>query len=205
MAVPLGTGGHPPAGRPTPKLAGTVPRNGSYDRYTAGPAFVRWLISHVVTGVRTSSIVGMLGPELLVQRTSGIAGMPGPLARAGNPRGRPSEGTAGSIPRTGGHQPKDWQAIFFNTVGFQESILDFGGYVFEVVCGGCILVGGYVGIGRRVPFDLSFFLSLLSSSIPGCQRCHFRLNDPVQGLEDRILRDKKRRAAQCSSCAVQAV
>ena len=28
------------------------------------------------------------------------------------PAGRPSRGTAGSNPRTGGHQPKDWQALF---------------------------------------------------------------------------------------------
>ena len=50
-------------------------------------------------------------------RTSGIVGMPGPWSshKAGTPRGRPSQGTAGSIPRTGGHQPKDWQAIFFLT------------------------------------------------------------------------------------------
>ena len=57
-----------------------------------------------VTGGRTSSIVECWG------RT-----------RAGNTRGRPSQGTAGSIPRTGGHQPKDWQALFFNKKRLNDS------------------------------------------------------------------------------------
>ena len=30
------------------------------------------------------------------------------------PRGRPSRGTAGTNPKTGGRQPKDWQALPFN-------------------------------------------------------------------------------------------
>ena len=53
------------------------------------------------------------GTRVTGGRTSGIVECWG-RTRAGNPRGRPSQGTAGSIPRTGGHQPKDWQALFFD-------------------------------------------------------------------------------------------
>ena len=56
--------------------------------------------------------------------------------RGRNRVGNPSRAT---VPRNGGLQPKDWQGLFSNNVGFQESILDFGGYVSEVVCGSCIL------------------------------------------------------------------
>ena len=80
---------------------------------------VQWLMGQVVTGARTS----------------GVAGMPGTWSshKAGTPRGRPSRGTAGTNPKTGGHQPKDWQALPFNTVGDHEFFLDFGDCVFEVV------------------------------------------------------------------------
>ena len=111
----------PPAGRPTHLLAGAVPRNGCDDRYPRRLRVVQWLMDQVVTGARTS----------------GVAGMPGPWSshKAGTPRGRPSRGTAGTNPKTGGHQPKDWQALPFNTVGDHEFFLDFGDCVFEVVCG----------------------------------------------------------------------
>ena len=56
------------------------------------------------------------------------------------PRGRPSRGTAGTNPKTGGHQPKDWQALPFNTVGDREFFPDFGECVSEVVRGSSILV-----------------------------------------------------------------
>ena len=55
----------------------------------------------------------MLGPELLVHVPAALWNVGAARERA-TPRGRPSQGTAGSIPRTGGHQPKDWQALFFN-------------------------------------------------------------------------------------------
>ena len=62
--------------------------------------------------------------------------------KAGSPRGRPSRGTAGSIPRTGGHQPKDWQALFFNYVGYREFFLVFADYVSEVArCSGTSVWG----------------------------------------------------------------
>ena len=77
--------------------------------------------------------------------------------QAGTPRGRPSRGTAGTNPKTGGHQPKDWQALLFNTVGDHEFFLAFGICVSEIVRGSFILVWGYVGIGRRVPIVLSCY------------------------------------------------
>ena len=92
----------PPAGRPNPKLAGTVPRNGSYDRCTPRTRVVQWLISHVVTGVRTSSIVGMLGPELLVHVPAALRECRG-RTRAGNP-------PRATVPRNGGLHPWDWRA-----------------------------------------------------------------------------------------------
>ena len=94
-----------------------------------------------------------------------------------------------------GDRPKERRAptqglagvILLNNVGFQESILYFGGYVSEVVCGSCFLVGRMSVLGAVFLIVLSYFFSLLSSSIPGCQRCNFRLNGPVQELEDSIL------------------
>ena len=86
--------------------------------------------------------------------------------QAGTPRGRPSRGTAGTNPKTGGHQPKDWQALPFNTVGDHEFFLALGKCVSEVVRGSFILVWVYVGIGRRVPsFSLATpFASLFTRS-----------------------------------------
>ena len=83
-----------PAGRPTHKLAGAVPRNGSYDRYYRWVRMVQWLMGQVVTGARTSALRECRAPW------SSHKAPPPP------PRGRPSQGTAGS-------QPKDWQALFF--------------------------------------------------------------------------------------------
>ena len=52
-----------------------------------------------------------------------------------------------TVPKTSGHQPKDWagRGLFFNTVGTHVSILDFGGFVSEVVRGSGICVGALVG------------------------------------------------------------
>ena len=75
--------------------------------------------------------------------------------RAGNP-------SRATVRRNGGLQPKDWQALFFHSVGFQESILDFGGYVSEVVCGSCILVGCMSVLGAVFP---SFYLASLRFSL----------------------------------------
>ena len=97
-------------------------------------------MSHVVTGVRTSGVA---------------CRVPGLHAQTGNPCGRPSRGTAGTNPKTGGHQPKVWQALLFNTVGDHEFFLAFGKCVSEVVRGSFILVWVYVGIGHRVPVVLS--------------------------------------------------
>ena len=116
-------------------------------------------------------------PELLVHVPAAMRECRG-RKRAGNPS-RPT------VPTNGGLQPKDWQALFLNNVGFQESILDFGGVRGRLwqLCSGWV----YVGIGRRVPIVLSCFPSLLSSSTPGCLRCIFRLDGPAQGLEDSTL------------------
>ena len=65
VAVPLGTGGHPPQGD-QPQNWRAPSQETALTTGTPAGRVVRWLISHVVTGVRTSSIVGMLGPELLV-------------------------------------------------------------------------------------------------------------------------------------------
>ena len=85
---------------------------------------------------------------------------PGPWSshKAGTPRGRPSQGTAGSIPRTGGHQPKDWQALFFNKKRLNDltKLLEAG--VSEVVCGVLFRFGGLVFLCL---FIYSWFLSLL--------------------------------------------
>ena len=111
-----------PAGRPTHNLAGTVPRNGSDDT-------VPWPMGHVVTGVRTSGVAGMQGPWS--PRTDGQ-----PPADD-----RPEERRA-PTQKTGGHQPKDWQALPSNTVGDDEFFLAFGKCVSEVVRGSFILVWG---------------------------------------------------------------
>ena len=65
-----------------------------------------------------------------------------PPARATNPRtgGRLSQRPAGTNPRTG-----EAADSFFNTVGTHVSILDFGGYVSEVVRGSGTRVGALVG------------------------------------------------------------
>ena len=80
---------------------------------------------------------GNAGTQVTGGRTSGIVECWG-RTRAGNPGGRPSQGTAGSIPRTGGHRPKDWQALFFNKKRLNDSCVRvrmgvpfwFGGLVF---------------------------------------------------------------------------
>ena len=85
--------------------------------------------------------------------------VPGLHGQAGTPRGRPSRGTAGTNPKTGGHQPKDWQALPFNTVGDHEFFLAFGKCVSEIVRGSF----WYVGIGRHIPIVLSCCSLRLSS------------------------------------------
>ena len=76
------------------------------------------------------------------QRRCGNAGSLVSTHRRATPRGRPSRGTAGTNPKTGGHQPKDWQALPFNTVGDHEFFLAFGKCVSQVVRGSFILVWG---------------------------------------------------------------
>ena len=138
--------------------------------------------------------------------------------KAGTPRGRPSRGTAGSIPRTGGHQPKDWQALFFNYVGYREFFLVFSEYVSEVarcsgtsvwgaVCRSCFSVAiPFTFLFTRSPSDVvpvailpssfSFYPdraehlpkvshSVWCACIPGCQRCHLRLNGALKTFSDR--------------------
>ena len=219
MAVPLGTGGHHPQGdqptiwrAPSQETAPTTRCNGR---------------------LATSSLVCV--PAAL--RECRVLGL---HAQTGNPRGRPSRGTAGTNPKTGGHQPKDWQALPFNNVGDHEFFLAFGKCVSEVVRGSFILVWGYVGIGRRVPVVLScyslrfslhslFFLTLCQLrschrqfcsirtarsnfrscfsrcvGTSGCQLCHFRLNGPVRGLEDNMLRDMDSPDSRRFACTVRA-
>ena len=54
--------------------------------------------------------------------------------RAGtSPLGDQPQNWRATGPKNGGHQPKDWQAIFFITVGNHEFFLDFGDCVSEVV------------------------------------------------------------------------
>ena len=98
---------------------------------------------------------GNAGSGVIGARTSGNAGMPGPQ-ESGQP--------------LAGDRPKERQAptqglagvIFLNNVGFQESILDFGGYLSEVVFGSCVLVGCMSVLG--VVF-LSFYLASLRFSL----------------------------------------
>ena len=164
MAVPLETSGHHPQGdqptiwrAPSQETAPTTRCNG------------RWA---------TSSLVCV--PAALRE-----CRVPGLHAQTGTPRGRPSRGTAGTNPKTGGHQPKDWQALPFNTVGDHEFFLAFGICVSEIVRGSFILVWGYVGIGRRVPIVLScyslrfslhslFFLALCQLRSCSRQFCSIR-------------------------------
>ena len=50
-----------------------------------------------------------------------------------------------SVSQTSGHQPKDWagRGYFFNTVGTHVFVLDFGGYVSEVVYGSVTIAAPY--------------------------------------------------------------
>ena len=88
-------------------------------------------------------------------------------------------------PLSGGHRPKERRAptqglagvFFFNKVSFQESILDFDGYVSEVVCGSCTLVGRMSVLGAVF---LSFHLASLRFSLRPYQVVDW-------GLEDSIL------------------
>ena len=82
--------------------------------------------------------------------------------QAGTPRGRPSRGTAGTNPKTAGHQPKDWQALPFNTVGVREFFLDFGECVSEVVRGSSILAWG---LGLTVLSAVGWSFPSTSSSL----------------------------------------
>ena len=91
------------------------------------------------------------------QRRCGNAG-PMVFTQGGHPRGRPSQGTAGSILRTGGHQPKDWQALFFNKKRLNELTKLLEADVSEVVCGVLFWCGGLVFLCL---FIYSWFLSLL--------------------------------------------
>ena len=95
------------------------------------------------------------------------------------PRGRPSRGTAGTNPKTGGHQPKDWQALNFNTVGVREFFPDFGECVSEVVRGSSILVWGLgmsvlSAVGWLFPPHLVFSRRLVFSPQGGAgnPNCH---------------------------------
>ena len=102
---------------------------------------------------------GNAGSGVTGARTSGIAGMPGPHESGQPPRGRPSQGTAGSIPRTGGHQPKDWQALFFNKKRLDGLTKLLEADVSEVVCGVLFWFGGLVFL------RLCFMLLVFSSSL----------------------------------------
>ena len=140
MAVPLATSGHHPQGdQPTNWRAPT-----QETALTTGiPTRCAWY-GGVVTGARTR----------------GVAGMPGRWSshKAGTPRGRPSQGTAGSIPWTGGHQSKDWQALFFNKKRLNDLTKLLEADVSEVVCGVPSWFGGLVFLRL---FMYSWFLSLL--------------------------------------------
>ena len=121
----------------------------------------------------------MLGPELLVHVPAALRECRG-RTRAGNPRGRPSQGTAGSIPRTGGHQPKDWQALFFNKKRLNDLTKLLEADVSEVVCGVLFWFGGLVFL--RLCFMLLVFSSsplfLPRLSIGTVQTMHWRWSTP---------------------------
>ena len=87
--------------------------------------------------------------------------------KAGTPRGRPSQGTAGSNRRTGGHQPKDWQTLFFNNVSYREFFLDFGGYVSEVARVAVVLWFGAwcVALGSLLLFPSLFLFTRSTSDV----------------------------------------
>ena len=79
----------------------------------------------------------------------------GPLATSGHP-------PRATVPRNGGHQPKDWQAIFFITVGNHELFLDFGDCVSEVVRS-FWLGAWYSRTGRRLVACYVLLVSFSSS------------------------------------------
>ena len=100
-----------------------------------------------------------------------------------------------TVPRNGGHQPKDWRAPTQGPRTGRRYLLTLSVTFVEVLRGlRRLRVRGrlwqwysgwvYVVTGRRVPIVLSCLPSLLSSSIPGFQRCNFPLDGPAQGLED---------------------
>ena len=72
-----------------------------------------------------------------------------PLKSGGHPpQGRPTPGLAGDCPKDQRAPTQGlWagRGYFFNTVGTHVSILDFGGYVSEVVRGSGTRVGALVG------------------------------------------------------------
>ena len=152
MAAPLESSGHPPQGdqptiwrAPSQETAPTTRYNG------------RWA---------TSSLVCV--PAALREcRGRTRAGKPpratGAARERATPRGRPSQGTAGSIPRTGGHQPKDWQALFFNKKRLNDFTKLLEADVSEVVCGVLFWFGGLVFL-RLFYAPGVFFFSFVSAS-----------------------------------------
>ena len=153
MAAPLGTGGHPRRAtnpltgghRPKKRLLRQVHPPDARGTMADQPRRY-WCTYQRHCGDAGAGVTGA--------RTSGIAGMPGPHESGQPPAGdRPKERRAPTRGLAG--------VIFLNTVGFQESILDFGGYVFEVVCGSCLLVGCMSVLGAEF---LSFSLASLRFS-----------------------------------------
>ena len=77
------------------------------------------------------------------------------------PAGRPRKELAGDWPeeRRAPTQELDRPLLFFNTVGTHVFILDFGGYVSEVVRGSGTMVWGLVfRCWTQLSWDLAFFL-----------------------------------------------
>ena len=114
------------------------------------------------------------------QRRCGNAGSLVSTHRRAPPAGDRPEESAGTNPKTGGHQPKDWQALPFHTVGDHEFFLDFGDCVFELARGCGTLVWGLVlSFSGLVFWYLAPFVVVSCSSFglssfvtrPVCARC----------------------------------
>ena len=110
-------------------------------------------------GTRATSLLVCVPAALRECRGHGLHTQAGNLPRA-------------TDPRNGGHQPEDWQAIFFNTAGNHEFFLDFRTYMSKLVWY-FYFRAWYSGIRRRLWwFPSHRSASLLSSlvlSVPGVE------------------------------------
>ena len=140
MAVPLATSGHLPRAtvqrngghQPKKRLLRQVSPPGAQGTVADQPR--RYWCTYQQHCVSAGS--GVTGA-----RTSGIAGI---RTRAGNPPRATVPRNGGLLPETGGHQPKDWQALFFNKKRLNDFTKLLEADVSEVVCGVLFWFGSLV-------------------------------------------------------------